>query len=517
MADPKSTYYSPTGTETGLATVVRLRAPRGYAQMAARDLAAQRKQKAAEEQAKLDALTSLKGKDVGRFHKNVYEKELNSLFGRANNLSAFELNREVEQLGIRAGSTMKVEDAYDEDIKWSQTKDLPLKQEVWRADYTERFYLDPSMETANQWAQERPRPTFFLNEDGGSKYVDANKASKIVINDHFNEYINETEWERTGWDQAPVGWVSDLVARNTKVQAFSKVEGDEIVIKGPEELIQQRVLDPFVENEWTNRVLTDRARELIANEKGIAPEDVASYEISPYYKAVALQEQLVPYVNGVLSERGATIQVRPFVAYDQGRGDKEYNTGLDLWIRQLSQGSLAAARWPAGGKFGQTNELVVPFFDDPTTGGRAPGSISILASPEEVRKNFQTQDWFRGLTDDQKRAIILQTVAAGRNLGQDAKVLYTFVSREEVTEEDPLTGTKTKKYDYNVRVINPEEADRSTLSKIYLAGKRSSGAHYHVVVGEKGMQQTGDPYEQAPQGPFQFEEPEEPTTIKPGM
>jgi hypothetical protein len=227
-------------------------------------------------------------------------------------------------------------------------------------------------------------------------------------------------------------------------------------------------------------------------------------------------------VQGVVSERGMTLAIRPSGGGGGGK-DEKFERGFDLWVYQLSQGSQTAAKLPAGGKIGQTNEEVLAFdaltstkastFDtvqkgklQTGTGSSAKGMISILASPDAVRRNFEAQDWFKGLTPEQKNTIVNDTYSSGSPLVGKAKVVYTLVTRtpklaNQQQAQVGRAGTQQTGYDYRVVVIDPETTDRSTLRLLYNAGYRAGGnVHYDVYAGKEGEKQAGYQYEQAPWG-----------------
>lgn len=518
MADPKGTYYSPQSPETGWATVLPTQPHRSYANLLARELAGRKKAKDAEEQARQAALSKLKGVDVGKLHHRVYNDALDKFLGEAQNMNQFEIESKVLQLDAAAKATKDVAKIYDEGIKWAENKNNPVKRDMLRQKWASDF-SNPSLETAAQWAETPPQITSFLNEEGGSQYIDANRAVKMVVKDNFAGFASDkSEWTRSGWENSPLGYkVADLTTLQTKVQAFSKYDKEtgEVVMKDGTELMKDGILAPFEQNEFTNIVLEDEARKIVAERKGIKPEEVDPIDINQQDKANALSQILTPYVQGVVSERGMTLAIRPSGG-GGGGGTKEqkFQKGFDLWIYQLSQGSPTAARFPAGGRIGQTNEEVVAFnalSDKQVTGvgGTARGGqISVLASPEAVRRNFEGQDWFKGLTAAQKTAIVNDTFTSGSSLVGKANVAYTVVTRTPRPKQAGATDigatSGAPQYDYRVMVINPETADRATLRLLYDAGYGAGGnVHYDAIVGQSGEKQAGYEYEQAP---FQFGE-----------
>ena len=207
MADPKGTYFSPTTPETGWATVLPTRPHKSYASLFAKDLAARRKADEAEEKAKRSALSKLRGVDVGKFHHKAWAKELEKFIEESDNKSSTEIEIELLRYEAQSQATRSVAKIYDEDVKWSQRKDVPLKQGLWQQDYTKKNYANPEMETAPDWTENPPNRMWFKDMDyGGAKYVQGEEAMAMVIGRSFDGYAkDDTEWKRTGWSNAPMG------------------------------------------------------------------------------------------------------------------------------------------------------------------------------------------------------------------------------------------------------------------------------------------------------------------------
>ena len=510
MADPKGTYYSPTSPETGWATVIPQHQRSNFFRQMAQIPMADKKAKIAEDKLKQQQLSKLSGDQVGRFHYEAYQKEASKLIAEADKLNTLELTDRIIKLNTLAQATKSVEKLYDTDVKWAQSKEVPIKTDAWRSAYTQKYYANPSLETVNKWAEEAPNKTWFLGEDGGSQYIDGGKAIKKVIKNNFNGYLTDQQWSRSGWEKAPTGHVTDLLTVKHKVNAFSTIQknaagNDEIVVKEPKELIGENILGTFMEDEYMARVLTDRAKEMIMQKKGVTQVD--DDDVTQYDLAAALQQELVPYLDGAVSESGMTLAIRPPGQGGGGAKEDKWQKGFDLWVYQLSQGSPAAVRYPAGGKIGSTNEEVVsfdsilPWHDGSMTANVAKGQttprtlVQIFDNPQSVRANFEKQSWFRSLGAAQKTEVVNSAVASGKQAGENAKALYTFVTRIPVKKD--ANSREADSYTYSVRVINPETIDRSTLALLYDAGYGARGnVHYNMVVSEG---QQGYQYETAEQ------------------
>lgn len=499
MADPKGTYFSPTTPEQGWATVLPERPHKSYASMLAKELAGRRKLADAEDKAREAALADLNGAKVGRMFHGVYRQEVEQLIENAPKMDGFQLKSEVVKLRGFANATQSVDKVFDENVKWAQQKTVPVKLDEWTK-WHNKFYQNPSREIAEQWAQNPPDKTAFLREDGGSRYIDGNKAVKMVVKDNFDGFAKDvSEWSRSGWEKAPIGYTADLRTFQTKVQAFSKYdEGtNSVVMKSGDELYNEGILEPFKQNEFTNRLLMDKAKAKIMEEKGV--ESVDDADITDIDLADALAEELMPYVEGVISERGMTLAIRPSGGGGGGtRVDKP--ASLDLYVRQLSQGSPAALNYAIGGKWGETGEVVLGATTMGRYGGER-GSV-ISADPATVRKNYEQHDWFKALNETQKQQIVKETAAATSGFVGKANVLYTVVIRRPmtqpiVTQPGGTSNQQPRKFEYEVFTINPEKADFSTMARLYEAGRGASGLHYEEVVGKQGQRQMGYEYEQA--------------------
>lgn len=487
MADPKGTYYSPQGSETGWATVIPQRPRSNFFRQMSQYPMAQAKAKAAEEKAKAGQLAKLTGDEVGRFHYEAYQKEASDLIQNADKYNSLELTERIVKLNTQAQASKSVEKLYDGDVKWAAGKDVPVKTDAWRSAYTQKYYADPSMESVSKWAEEAPNKTWFLQEDGGSQYVDDGKAIKRVIKNNFDGYLTDQQWKRSGWEKAPVGHVADMLTYKKKINAFSTVEkgpdgNDQIVIKDPKDLISEGILTTFMEDEFMGRVLTDKAKELLSSEKGgaaIEDEDVSQFDL-----ARALQQQLVPYVDGAITEAGMTMAIRPPGSGGAGGGkDEKFQKGFDLWVYQVSQGAPAAVDFPKGGKIGNAEILA---FDKGVTSSTS--SMDIYANEASLRKAWSKHSWFNAMSDDQKAVAIDKVIQQSKSTfdpNNKPTALYTLVTREK-TESNANSKTPSA-YQYNVEVFNPETANRSMLSLLYTAGLKARGnTHYDAVV-QKGQ------------------------------
>lgn len=498
MADPKGTYYSPTTPEQGWATVLPERPHKSYASMLAKDMAGRKKLADAEDKARKAALADLSGTKVGRLFHGVYRQEMDKLIEKAPDMDSFTLTSEVVRMKGFANATKDVDKVFDANVKWAQQKNVPVKLDEWTG-WHNKFYENPTREIAEQWAQTPPDKTAFLREDGGSKYVDGNKAVKMVVKDNFDGFAKDvSEWSRSKWDKAPIGYVADLRTFQTKVQAFSKYdEGtNSIVMKDASELLSDGILEPFKQNEFTNRLLIDKAKTMIMERTGA--ESVDDVDVSDVDLAEALESELLPYVQGVISERGMALAIRPSGG-GGGGGKVDRPASLELYVRQLSQGSPAALNYAIGGKWGETGDIIfgTSKMGEPSERGAA----MIITNPVQIRKNYEQQDWFKPLNETQKRSIVQETAnGAAFFQSQKARVLYSIVLRTPYSQPATtgvVTNAQPKKYEYKVIVINPEEADFSTMARLYEAGRGASGLHYEEVVGKQGQRQLGYEYEQA--------------------
>ena len=487
MADPKGTYFSPTTPEQGWATVLPERPHKSYASMLAKEMAGRRKLAEAEDKAREAALADLNGAKVGRMFHGVYRQELEQLVENAPKMDSFQLKSEVVKLRGFANATQSVDKVFDENVKWAQQKAVPVKLDEWTK-WHNKFYQNPSREIAEQWAQNPPDKTAFLREDGGSRYIDGNKAVKMVVKDNFDGFAKDvSEWSRSGWEKAPIGYTADLRTFQTKVQAFSKYdEGtNSVVMKSGDELYKDGILEPFKQNEFTNRLLMDKAKAKIMEEKGV--ESVDDADVTDIDLADALAEELLPYVKGVISERGMTLAIRPSGGGGGARVDRP--ASLQLFVQQLSQAVPSAVGYAIGGKWGETGDTVIG------------ASVLTNVDRDQVRKNYDKQDWFKPLTNSQKEAIVNQTITGASGYEGRPAILYSVVIRKPYTQPIAAPGTLAtsvpRKYDYEVITFDPAKSNSSEMARLYEAGRGATGYHYEEMVGKQGQKQMGDEYQQA--------------------
>lgn len=488
MADPKGTYYSPQGSETGWATVIPQRPRSNFFRQMSQYPMAQAKAKAAEGQLKGKALSKLTGNDIGRFHTEVYQKEAESLIENAGNMSLPEIEKAVLKLDVLGQASKIVEKTYDTDIKWANEKNNPVNPDAFTANYVKKYYSNPSADTANEWTVNPPDRTFFLKEDGGSANIIAGKAIKNVVSQRFDGYLTDQQWKRSGWEGAPMGHqVANLLTNTRKVNAFSTVEKNaagenEIVIKAPQDLIAENILADFMGDPFVARVLMDEAKKKIMADRGLT--EVDDTDVSRLDLAEALQQQLVPYIDGAIKEAGMSMVIRPPGSGGSGGGkDEKFQKGFDLWVYQVSQGAPAAVDFPKGGKIGNAEILA---FDKGVTSSTS--SMDIYANEASLRKAWSKHSWFNAMSDDQKAMAIDKVIQQSKSTfdpNNKPTALYTLVTREK-TESNANSKTPSA-YQYNVEVFNPETANRSMLSLLYTAGLKARGnTHYDAVV-QKGQ------------------------------
>lgn len=488
MADPKGTYFSPTTPEQGWATVLPERPHKSYASMLAKEMAGRRKLAEAEDKAREAALADLNGLKVGRLFHGVMKEEMDKLLEEAPNMDSFELRSRVVQYKNFSYATQDVDKVFDANVKWAQQKTVPVKLDEW-TNWHNKFYANPNINIAEEWAQNPPDKTAFLREDGGSKYIDVNKAVKMVVKDNFDGFAkDDTEWKRMKWDATPLGgYAADLRTFQTKVQAFSKYdpETNSVVMKSGPELYADGILEPFKQNEFTNRALIDKAKTMIMERTGA--ESVDDADVTDLDLADALEAELLPYVKGVISERGMTLAIRPSGGGGGAKVDRP--ASLDLFIRQVSQGVPSAVGYPIGGKWGETGDIIEGT------------SMVTNVDRDQVRKNYDKQDWFKPLTNSQKEAIVNQTITGASGYeGRPAVLLSVVIKRpytQPIAGQGAWTAAVPRKYEYEVITFDPAKSNSSEMARLYEAGRGATGYHYEEMVGKQGQKQMGQEYQQA--------------------
>lgn len=499
MAEPKGTYYSPQTPEQGWATVIPQQPRSNFFRTLAQMPMAQIKAKQADEKAKQATLAKLTGADVGRFHHDSYQTEVDRLFKEAPGLSAMELQERVVKLSGLARATKDVAKMYDTDRKWSEGKDVPIKKEEWARAYTEKNYMNPDMNTAAEWSQNPPDKAWFLKEDGGGQFVDQGRAMKRVIRDNFKETLTTQTLETGGWNKIPIGYEKENLTFKHKLQAFARVEGDEIVIKGYEELIKTGVLEAFTSDEYTERLLIDKAKEMqAAAGKPTGDDDISQLELGK-----ALEEMLQPYVAGAVQESGVTLTIRPSGG-GGGGGSQKFAKGFDLWVKEWSAGGPAATNYIVGAKT-EAGEVV----------NLAPAKRDVAAiytDPAKLRQRLDRESWFRGLNDSQKAEVIsgaTKSASQSYDPNNPAEIYHVVTFREKLTKSSSSPeGERTSEttgYKYSVQVMNPNRMDRGFLSLLYAGGRKARGnTDFDVVVsgGQMGyeFEEEADAW-QAPNAP----------------
>lgn len=375
MADPKGQFYG--GGNTGLATILP-RESRGTSVDTAFKLGVQRDQlKAREQQLKAkqqaDMLKDIKDFKAWRYYQPTVNRKtsalINDIKGGLNDPLEIKMRtQEIASLGTT--SLQLQEEAEAASQMYKQDKKVVQGDEY----YLSKYHSSPDEGNLKKLQTEGLDPYGFLQEDGGSKYVNTQEAFTDVINNSFKDFVKQKtlgegsrKYIGRGLQQITQDEFEAQFRNFAKVNAASGA----IEVKDVDELINDGVLTVFMDDPYTKRVLQDRALELAAGEP-----------VSEQHLATALKEQLSPRSAGTVSTGKNIKTARESVDFASERESKAQDRAND-WLRKAR----------AGEKEGGWDELIQTEYEGFTIQDvkvdKEGGIVTlIMTKPEDVKDEF---------------------------------------------------------------------------------------------------------------------------------
>jgi len=290
MADNKGIYFG--GGNRGLATI--LDSGETERTRARLSMDEQRKvaQQVADKERRDKQAEQLKNFDAWRVYQPALQKKYDDIANRLKKgeLDPFTLRQELNSYAGQAQASMQLQD------EWKQASaDFEKNKKVLggAADwYIQRYHGDPSVDNLTKISSSPLNRYGFLDEKGGSKYVNTTEAFNDVIEKGLAGWVENETAKAIGSGKTVARGLMQFQTQNdlSKLKSFTQVDPKtgQIYVKDADQLIDSGVLDLFEQDAYANRVLEDRTDEIIGTSE-VSPED------RQRVKTQVLRQMLQPY------------------------------------------------------------------------------------------------------------------------------------------------------------------------------------------------------------------------------
>jgi len=289
-SDPKGLVFN--GAGSGLATIL----DSGETERTRQRLSVEQQRKVQEEVLAKDKknkqLEGLKPEAVWRYYQPALQKEYQSIVDDLKNekIDPFELKQRVAAYAGRAQTTIQLQDEYKNAAQdFEKNKKVLGGANDW---YLNSFHGDPSISNLEKISSSPLNRYGFLDEKGGSKYVNTTEAFNDVIEKGLAGWVENETAKAIGSGKTVARGLMQFQTQNdlSKLKSFTQVDPKtgQIYVKDADQLIDSGVLDLFEQDSYANRVLEDRTDEIIGASE-VSPED------RQRVKTQVLRQMLQPY------------------------------------------------------------------------------------------------------------------------------------------------------------------------------------------------------------------------------
>lgn len=289
-SDPKGLVFN--GAGSGLATIL----DSGETERTRQRLSVEQQRKVQEEVLAKDKknkqLEGLKPEAVWRYYQPALQKEYQSIVDDLKNekIDPFELKQRVAAYAGRAQTTIQLQDEYKNAAQdFEKNKKVLGGANDW---YLNSFHGDPSISNLEKISSSPLNRYGFLDEKGGSKYVNTTEAFNDVIEKGLAGWVENETAKAIGSGKTVARGLMQFQTQNdlSKLKSFTQVDPKtgQIYVKDADQLIDSGVLDLFEQDGYANRVLEDRTDEIIGTSE-VSPED------RQRVKTQVLRQMLQPY------------------------------------------------------------------------------------------------------------------------------------------------------------------------------------------------------------------------------
>lgn len=231
-----------------------------------------------------------------------------------NRVDNIELKGRLAEYAQEAQTSLQLESEYKD-----ATKDYQANKKVLGGAATEyylnKFHSNPSIENLKKISAEPLNRYAFLSEPGGSKMINPTEAFKDVVENQLGGWVeNEIQNAAAKGKVVARGLIEFKNSTDTsKLKSFSEVDPKtgQIRVKDIDKLIDSGVTTLFEEDPYTNRLLSDRADEIIGDRE-------ATPEERQRVKTQVLREFLQPYGSTGQVKSADTKTFRNYSVKDSG-------------------------------------------------------------------------------------------------------------------------------------------------------------------------------------------------------
>jgi len=290
MADSKGIYFG--GGNRGLATILDSGETERTRQRLSVDEQRKVAQQVADKERRDKQAEQLKNFDAWRVYQPALQKKYDDIANRLKKgeLDPFTLRQELNSYAGQAQASMQLQD------EWKQASaDFEKNKKVLggAADwYIQRYHGDPSVDNLTKISLSPLNRYGFLDEKGGSKYVNTTEAFNDVIEKGLAGWVENETAKAIGSGKTVARGLMQFQTQNdlSKLKSFTQVDPKtgQIYVKDADQLIDSGVLDLFEQDGYANRVLEDRTDEIIGTSE-VSPED------RQRVKTQVLRQMLQPY------------------------------------------------------------------------------------------------------------------------------------------------------------------------------------------------------------------------------
>lgn len=360
MADAKGIYFG--GGNTGFATILP-RETKGGPFDSAMELglakAAKDKAKAlADEKKKADAAAQIKNFESWRFYTPAIQDKYKEIISYASkdDFDPVVLQGMVSDVASLSQSSMQMQEEYKGASGMYKADKRVVGAEDW---YINKYHSSPTVDNLRQRQSEPADPLGFLNEQGGSSYINPTEAFKTALDTVAKDWIvkkGDTPAVRARFGNAINAFTKEEF--EAKYKSFAQIDPKtgKVSVQGLDGLINNGFVDAFMADPFTARLLEDKAT-LIAGDKAPTQEDYAQ----------ALQDYLRPIASqGEYSKQKQTQYTSDYVDLSLARSDREAADAASWLFKKFKavgegEGLTGKPIGPEGDKSGQQLPKV---FDD---------------------------------------------------------------------------------------------------------------------------------------------------------
>lgn len=267
MAEALSTVFNFPSNQ-GAATIIRDAGP-GFLDVLSKTALTQRALKAKQADDAGKAFKGVKLKESWRMFSPAIEKQYTDLLGRtssriqAGNFSQAELSADIGKLNRMAESSMQLKGEVEK-IDAEYTKNKFVNEGLAGEEMTKRLIGDQSTDALEKAALGTVEKDFFLQEMGGSKYLNENQVINTLLKESLPDWQTTKIKEMGDFGAISRGLLESRgTESSTKLKSFLREdENGNIKVVNPEALRDNGISEMFLSNPYASRIVRDNAMKL---------------------------------------------------------------------------------------------------------------------------------------------------------------------------------------------------------------------------------------------------------------